>query len=235
MFLRLRQMAAHIFLIQEILQDLFELDSVARLEAATVPVETANNKSGRDIIAALRRMVAAKGTVQETTPDRQSEVREENPGELVVRLRNRLQQLKEAAKMEELKNEQLCHKCESIPDEPWVTSCLHVYCKECLEFMAYEASKADKDKTPCRECETVFTGSQPCSGLKELVIDEFADLFPDLKGRKKNNGKVNMHWVSYEDQLVLSAKTMGVQAQIEKWLGEDPDKKIIVFSQFHMM
>lgn len=228
-------MAAHIFLIQDILQDMFKMDNVDRLEAATVPIETADNKAGRDIIAALRRMIAAKGTAQEITPERQSEVREDGPGELVVKLRDRLRHLKESSKTDELRHEQLCHKCKGIPEDPWVTSCLHIYCKECLEFMAYEAAKADEDHTPCRECETLFTESQSCSGLKELGIDDFADLEPNLKGRKKNNGKVNMHWVSYEDQLVLSAKTRGVQAQIEKWLAEDPDKKIIVFSQFHMM
>ena len=116
-----------------------------------------------------------------------------------------------------------------------VTSCYHVYCKECLGFLAYEAAKKDLDVTPCRECQTPFTTSQSCAGLKELLIDDFSDLYADIKVKKPKNGKVNMHWVAYDDQLVLSAKTLGVEAQIERWLVDEPDKKIIVFSQFLML
>lgn len=234
MFLRLRQMTAHIFLIQDILQEMFSMDSVDRLEAAAITGE--GNKPARDIIAALRRMVAAKGQTMESTPDRQSADREaEAPSELVVKFGQRLRGLKENSKLEELRNEQLCQSCQSVPEEPWVTSCLHVYCKECLEFLAYAASKKGQDSTPCIKCGTHFTTSKPCSGLKELVIDDFSDLSADIRGRKPKGGKVNMHWVAYDDELVLSAKTIGVENQIKKWLEGDSEKKIIVFSQFLMM
>ena len=236
MFLRLRQMAAHTFLIQENLQDMFELDSVDRLEQAALSENTDEDKPARDLIAALRRMVQAKGDPVEETPERQDGETEGGlPGELVEKLGCRLRSLKANSKFEELKNERLCHNCNNMPDEPWVTSCLHVYCKECLEFLAYEASKKNQDHTPCRECGTLFTQSQPCAGLKDLEMEDFSDLKLDLRSRKYRNGKVNMHWVAYDDQLVLSAKTIAVRTQIEKWLAAEPDKKIIVFSQFHMM
>ena len=235
-FLRLRQMIAHSFLIQDILQDMFDLDSIGRLEAATIIGETEENKPARSIITALRRMVAAKGEPTESTPDRQSIDPEAGaPSELVIKLGQRLRSMRENSKYEELKNEQLCHKCKNVPEDPWVTSCLHVYCKECLEFLAYEASKRNQDSTLCIECRTQFTASKSCSGLKELVIDDFSDLSADVRGRRPKSGKVNMHWVSYDDELVLSAKTIGVEYQVKKWLEEEPDKKIIVFSQFLMM
>ena len=265
LFLRLRQLAAHPFLIQEILQEMFGLESIDRLENATITEATEENKPARDIIAALRRMVEAKGVPEpsEATPDRQSVDRDserselsERSRELVDKFAQRLRSLKEKGKFEELRNEQLCHKCKNVPEgilfplqtsnhlqmmlirvdsDPMVTSCYHVYCRECLGFLAYEAAKQNSDSTPCRECHTLFTSSQPCAGLKELLIDDFSDLCADLKVKKPKNGKVNMHWVAYDDELVLSAKTLGVEAQIEKWLAEEPDKKIIVFSQFLMM
>ncbi len=236
MFLRLRQMAAHTFLIQEILQDMFELDTVDRLEAAASLNETEENKPAKTIIVALRRMVAAKGEIIESTPDQQSvDLEAGATNELAIRFGQRLQGLKNTLKLEELRNEQLCHKCKNIPEDPWVTSCLHVYCKECLEFLAYAASKKDQESTSCLECGTLFETSKSCAGLKELVVDDFLDLSPDLRGRKVKTGKVNMHWVAYDDELVLSAKTIGVENQITRWLEEDPEKKIIVFSQFLMM
>ena len=237
MFLRLRQMAAHIFLIQDILQEMFGMDSIDRIEAATTRgVITNENKPARVIIDALRRMVAAKGEIPEVTPGRQSEEMDSpTPGDLVTKLRNHLIKLRDKSKFEELKAAQLCQKCGNIAEIPFVTSCLHVYCKECLEFLACEAAMNDQDRTPCRVCGTRYNTTEPCSGLKELAIDDFGDLSPDLKSRKSNNGKVNMCWVAYDDELVMSAKVIGVESQIERWLEEDPNKKIIVFSQFLMV
>lgn len=224
------------FLIQDILQDMFEMDSVDRLEKATITEATEENQPARDIVAALRRMVAAKAQPKELTPDRRSEETDINDrGDLVDKFGQQLRKLKKSAKLKDLKNEQLCQKCHNIPEDPWVTSCLHVYCKECLEFLAYEASTLDSDNTPCTKCGTIFTASQSCSSLKELAMEDFADLTADLRGCKRKDNKVNMHWVDYDDTLVLSSKTIGVQKQIEKWLEEEPDKKIIVFSQFLMM
>ena len=115
-------MAAHPFLIQEILQEMFQIDSVDRLEKATITEVTEENKPGRDIIVALRRMVEAKGEAIEETPDRHSADREselsgsERSSELVNKFAQRLRELKDKGKFEELKNEQLCHKCKNVPE-----------------------------------------------------------------------------------------------------------------------
>lgn len=237
MLLRLRQMAAHAFLIQEVLQQMFDLDSVDRLEkAAGLTEETEQNKSARDMITALRRMVVAKGQPVENSQDRQSTDPESGaPGELVAQFSQRLQQLREGSQVEELRNEHLCHRCKSIPEDPWVTSCLHVYCKECLEFLLYAAAHGDQDKALCLECGTPFSSSESCSGLKELALNDFQNLSPNLRAKKPKGGKVNMHWVAYDEELVMSAKITAVENQIKQWLEEQPDKKVIVFSQFLMM
>lgn len=97
--------------------------------------------------------------------------------------------------------------------------------------MAHDAAAKGHDHTACMQCETIYTKSESCSGLKELEFDEFAI----LNETKTKNGKVNMEWVSYDDNLVLSTKTTAVRTQVDKWLRDEPDKKIIIFSQFHMM
>ncbi|KAL9102689.1 MAG: hypothetical protein Q9163_002180 [Psora crenata] len=231
MFLRLRQMTAHTFLIQEILQDMFELDSIDRLEKATI--HGPEDEHGKAIITALRRLVEAKGSPAEEFED--SGEPEAQPGGLALRLGAKIRQLKREGKMTEVKEEVLCHKCKGPAEVPWVTSCLHIYCKECLEFLAYDACQKHLDKTPCRECGTSFANSEPCGDLQELQIDNFTDIVPNLAARRDPHRKVVMKWVDYEDKLVLSTKTKGVRSQLIKWLAEDPDKKIIVFSQFHMM
>ena len=227
---------AHVFLIQEILQEMFSLESIDRLEKATITGVTDENEAARDLIDGLRRMVGAKGQPIESNESSQSEeTNAEELGKFATRLGQRLRMLKNKGKVDELREEQMCHKCKGVPEEPLVTSCLHVYCRECLGFLAYEAAKRDEDKTACRACGTRFNGSEPCSGLKEMVITDFSDLSPELSKKGPKHGKVNMHWVAYDDKLLLSSKIMAVEAQIERWLRDGPDKKIIVFSQFLMM
>ena len=226
-------MAAHLFLIQEILQDIFSVESIDRLEEACIRGPNDVNEHGRTLIAALRRMVEAKGNPVEEISE--AEDIEAPNGELATELGKKIRKLRDNGKFDEVKEEILCHKCRGIAEVPWVTSCLHVYCRECLVFLAYDACNKGLDTTDCRECGTNFARSEPCSGLKELQLDDFLDLTPNLAGRRGRKTKVNMSWVAYDDNLVLSTKTIGVQAQIIKWLAEDPEAKIIIFSEFHMM
>ena len=69
--------------------------------------------------------------------------------------------------------------------------------------------------------------------MKELEItDPFRSIVDE--NAKKKPRKVVLKWVLHEGKLLLSTKTLAVQAQIREWLDDDPKQKIIVFSQFHM-
>lgn len=118
MFLRLRQMAAHTFLVQEILQDMFEEDSVDRLEKHTLE-EGGDSEDCKDMIAALKRMVLAKGNPVEETPEEESPPPE--LGGLSLKLGKKIKKLKAGMKLDEVKEEILCHKCKGVPEEPMVS------------------------------------------------------------------------------------------------------------------
>ncbi|KAL8865939.1 MAG: hypothetical protein Q9174_006598 [Haloplaca sp. 1 TL-2023] len=47
------------------------------------------------------------------------------------------------------------------------------------------------------------------------------------------NEKENLKWISYGGDILSSTKTAAVMNQIEEWQRDEPEKKIIVFSQFH--
>ena len=233
MFIRLRQMTAHIFLIQEILQDIFDLDSIARLEQASIHPEDSNEHE-RAMIEALRRLIAAKDEPVEANPE--VEEPEAPPGGLVKKLGTKLRKLKRQGKFDDMKREISCQRCKSAAVVPWVTSCIHLYCKDCLVLLAQEACQRNQNRTPCLACGTYFGRSEACGGLKELELqtDSLPNQEPSFVGKRDSNRKVVMKWVEYDDKLVLSTKLMGVKSQIMKWLAEAPDEKIVVFSQFHM-
>ena len=174
-------------------------------------------------------MIKAKPEVVEQP----EEIEEVQTGELAAKLGRYLKSLKSKSNWAELRSRTQCYYCGEPPENAIVTSCLHVYCRECLQGMANSASAKDHDATTCLECGVVYTGAESCAGLKEM---EWNDnwLLNQTISRKSRPKKVNMEWVSFESKLVMSAKTTAVQLQVEQWLEEEPDKKIIIFSQFYM-
>ena len=159
--------------------------------------------------------------------------------DLIYRFSKDLKEMKKKSKWSELRERTLCHTCGEPPEEPWVTGCLHLYCRECLENLAYEAAQLDLDETACHKCGTIYTESLPCEGLKELAIcDLSASVFQGNKDKApvKKKFKLTMDYVdSKEYGVVLSTKTLAVKAQLGKWMREDPDRKIIVFTDWLMV
>ena len=229
-FLRLRQICSHMFLVQEVLAELLDLESIDNMEQEFIRGATLANKNDRNLLSALRRMIEAKPEVVEE-PEESEEV---PSGELAAKFSSYLKSLKTKSNWPELRNRTQCQSCGDPPESAMVTSCLHVYCEECLEGLANKASAEDQDETACLVCGVAFKGAEPCAGLKELEWDD-RWLLNEMADLKKRPQKINMEWVFHENKLVMSAKITAVRTQVEKWLEEEPDKKIIIFSQFHLI
>ena len=224
-------MCAHTFLVQEVLEELLDLESLDNMRDVFIHGSTPENKNDRDLLMALKRMIEASPEVAEDPEDIEDE--QVQPGGLAAKLGSHLKTLKAHANWSELRARTHCQTCGDPPESAMVTSCMHVYCQECLEGLASNASAKDQHKTAC-QCGVVFAGAEPCDGLKELEWDD-KFLIGGVNGRKKGPKKINMGWVSYDNKLVMSTKITAVRTQVEIWLEEEPDKKIIIFSQFHMI
>ncbi|KAL6719078.1 hypothetical protein ACLMJK_003313 [Lecanora helva] len=237
MLLRLRQMTAHIFMLQETMEKIFELEDIEMLWKETSS-EVSTEGNSRDMMISMRKMIAAKDDepIDEDPDENERSDGDSEPGAvLIFKFRKYLRQLKSSSKWAELKERSLCHKCSAPPDEPWLSSCLHLYCHECLLTMAHEAAANNQDSSTCVACNEVFSESHPCTSLSELETEPTTYQDGAPKVRPKRKAKDNMKWVDLDGQILPSTKTAAVQAQIEKWLKEEPQKKIIIFSQFHLV
>ena len=223
-------MCSHIFLVQEVLEALLDLESIDNMEEELICEATVENKNDRKLLAALRRLIAAKPEVFEE-PEAPEEVQ---ASKLTNRFNSYLKTLKTNANWAELRSRTLCQSCGDPPQNPIVTSCLHLYCEECLQVLANKASAKDQDETACFVCGVAFTEAEHCAELKELKWDHDW-LLNESASRRKRPAKASLEWVFHEQKLVMSAKTTAVQAQVEEWLNEEPDKKVVIFSQFHMI
>ncbi len=134
---------------------------------------------------------------------------------------------------DDFKNRSLCHKCHDSSDEFWVISCFHVYCRECLNALVYEVIKHDEEQTAYLDCDSIYIKFQSCDELKELQINvedserTFSCIRKDLEQ--------DLKWINFNDSILLSSKTMTMQTQIELWLMKKLNKKIIIFTQSHML
>ncbi|KAK5711517.1 hypothetical protein LTR17_018345 [Elasticomyces elasticus] len=61
-----------------------------------------------------------------------------------------------------------CTFCEQPPKEPVITSCLHAYCKSCLDYLEQVAADKVQDKAPCMKCGDAYTSVTPCEDQEEL-------------------------------------------------------------------
>lgn len=236
MLTRLRQMTAHLFLVQHILQDMFEVDDVERLSALV-----ATRCPSEDMVTAIKALVANKGEDEE--PDAEPSVDDDAieyapPSDVLLKkFQDHLRSLVQNADASEFAKRTTCSSCGSPPEDPYVSSCMHVYCHGCLLQMAHAAAAKDEGAT-CLECHVVFNGSESCAGVKELQYDMTTgyDGKGDTAKKKRHKPpKDLLRWIRKDGGVLPSTKSAAIVDQIDKWLTEEPEKKIIVFCQWRMM
>ncbi|KAL8903514.1 MAG: hypothetical protein Q9207_003872 [Kuettlingeria erythrocarpa] len=238
MLTRLRQMTAHLFLVQQVMQDMFELDDVEQLRDLIK-----EDSHSQDMLMAIQALTANKEDDEEPDDDffaqSNNETQDFSPpsAALLLKFQNHLKSLISNSDASEFAKRSTCPRCGQPPEEPQVTSCLHVYCRECLLFMGHEAGLADEGAT-CLECGVQYEGTEPCVGVKELNHDMGTgfDAEGNLAKKKRHKPpKDLLKWIRRDGGVLPSSKSAAVVEQIEKWLTEEPDKKIIVFCQWRMM
>ncbi|KAL8654497.1 MAG: hypothetical protein Q9210_001471 [Variospora velana] len=237
MVTRLRQITAHLFLIQQIMQDMFELDDVESLWDLVKP-----NSPSHETLVAIKALIANKDDDEE--PDEQqpddsdayAEQYTQPSAALLSKFQAYLRTLISTSDAAEFSKRSTCPRCESPPENAYVTSCMHVYCHECLHVMATLAA-ASNERTKCLVCESVYNGSEPCGGMKELNHDIGTGLLEGHTAKKKRHKppKDLLKYIRNNGGVLPSTKSAAVVNQIDKWLTEEPEKKIIIFSQWRMM
>ncbi|KAL8885624.1 MAG: hypothetical protein Q9215_006548 [Flavoplaca cf. flavocitrina] len=256
MLLRLRQMIGHPFMLQDIVEKLFQVEDIEKLLALELSLDGASDDPSRNMLNIMKTMIRVKtgrgspAILSDTTPSETSSLVEEDFNSqadgaepLIFRFRQFLQGLIQGQNWAEMKARSLCHKCEDVPEVPHVTDCYHLYCLACLRALQQEAAVEGEEHAACLECGHRFEEARKCTGIAELEMESPVSaratgstaLGVANLGPKRNTDKETMRWINYGGEVLPSTKTAAVVAQIEDWQRAEPDKKIIVFSQFHIL
>lgn len=230
-------------MVQEVLEKAYESTDLDEIWRQTVPQTTEVDNPEQNMMLALKKMIAIKEDPEKTgpaatmnfgpPPDINGAVGKK-PVSISAKFGRFLRDLRKNALWSDLRDRTLCNKCGVSPEDPMVTSCCHVYCRECLTNLAYEASKNDQDQTTCHKCKKIYSACESCNGLKELNVEDLASKISEERTRKKPF-KLSMDYVDDDDKILLSTKTSAVVAQLDKWVNDDPKRKIIVFSDWHLV
>lgn len=104
--------------------------------------------------------------------------------------------------------------------------------------MTYEAGIRGKEKATCLECDALFAGSEACQGFEQAASTTASE--HSSRPERANRGVLqsadeDVDWLSLTTSTLPSAKTLGIKAQCLRWHEQDPEAKIVIFTQFKGM
>lgn len=253
MLLRLRQLASHVLLVQSTLVDLLELEDFERLRA--ISGEDLSKESEALLNQLHQTLKDGTGTKSLNSVDGNITMTENENAPidriyadnssgnlggtygLTYNFGRYLDSLKASESFEEICQRALCKGCRQPPLDPHVTSCYHIYCHPCLIDLQASSARRGSDRHRCTECGVYYTDAKPCEKeLKEYTTDHeaIADGSQDngLGAQVPIKKATPPSWLAMKGQILPSAKTIALKARVLSWIEEDPDCKIICYTQF---
>lgn len=271
MLLRLRQLAAHILMLQFVVRDLLELRDIERIKEVVEKQAAVSSIQGGKTLIAIRRQLEQLAEnekkrkkegpgdsganhddaealnddgIDEETPDTAHRYEAGGKFGKEYNFHPFLNSLKTGESWEKAKREAKCGACGKRPTNPMLTSCGHLICSEpCYTESAVESAEQNIENPRCKSCGKIPQSIQPCD-LDDLDASSMPAFSTRLNAKKKQNERwkrlrneqIEEDWLaSMGDDILPSAKTIAVKSQIMNWLKEDPNVKIIVYTQFIAM
>lgn len=143
---------------------------------------------------------------------------------------------------EEKKEKAKCGECGKRPYRPWKTTCGHLICFEpCYEMVMNAGAEEGKPYGTCKACGQTIYGCVRCEDDDDDDVPAPGTRSNTAAKEKKRKERIAREdiaddWLSLGgDEVLPSAKTVAVKAQVLNWIRENPDVKIIIYTQFLAM
>lgn len=257
MLLRLRQMCAHVFMVNAVVRDLLETEDIEKLWKAVERHADGSNGTNRRTVEVLKKVLTQAQNEREgtatsaksgSTPDDQ-DIQDE-PIDLTlddeVDFKGFFYHLQRSGTWSKIQCRSLCHLCKEVPQGAVKLSrpCGHLYCEECLDALLSSAEAANQSAT-CSECQGAITGSADMEAMERIAMEagpsQSRASTPVLQNKRKNKKKkkkkddIDTSWLSVPGSELMSTKVQAIVSTLEKWISTDPAAKIVVFTLFRPM
>ena len=126
-----------------------------------------------------------------------------------------------------------CVKCGEPPENSYITECKHILCSECLDILQFDAPNTAQCRAICPVdgCQRELKVSL-LKGARSVESDYLSDPATALQAPKKGRCELTP---ADTDLIYLSAKMREIKSILAHWIQENPEVKIIVFTQFLQM
>ncbi|PNS18348.1 hypothetical protein CAC42_6165 [Sphaceloma murrayae] len=256
MLTRLRQLTAHPLLIQSTMLDLLGNRDLRRIEDAVDKYGMTNNKDdAKGLMLRIKKLL--KTAFKEKRKSRKNGTNanadappvatvttsaDQDTGDrygLNFRFEKFLGRLKSQMKQLDERAIKKCEFCKRKATDPHVTSCMHVYCASCLDDMAHDAAADGLEHATCRnkKCQAVYDYTEPCDETITRVLAMKGTVRKTIGGKQKKKDLPDMitNWLQDGGDMPASAKTLAVKLQVNTWLNDYPDSKIIIYTLWTSM
>ncbi|KAF1992922.1 hypothetical protein P154DRAFT_451550 [Amniculicola lignicola CBS 123094] len=233
MLLRLRQLTAHILMLQFVMRDLLEQEDIERIRE--VVDQAASKEDDSSTIVAIRsqlkaladeekkRTVAAAQEEEESQTPLEAELNEEfechDPGTSdgqngscgtsgkafgkAYDFKPYMKSLTTGESWKKAKDKAKCVVCDNKPKKPWLTSCKHLICQSCYEELSVNAAEDGEDRASCRQCREIFTYAHPCEAEDESENSPGPQTRSKSKKPGPENEDLKASWLTFDGDTVL--------------------------------
>jgi hypothetical protein len=239
MLLRLRQLTAHIFLVQHDIKTQISAQDLTDVKRSLTARALSDNTQ-IEMLKQLQNLLLGRGNLHGSYSDLlPSNTEQPKTSGSTVNLAEQfaicLRKLRIKKKWEELTDLKLCQECHGVPENAIVTDCMHVYCKDCLMSLSEIAAHSGLPHTACRKCGLMFGQSSSCEGLPELGGDVVTAKRRQRGPKADVSMMKSLEFIEVNGRILSSAKIQAAKAQISDWKNDAPNDKIIIFTQFRMV
>lgn len=256
MILKLRMFTSHLLTVQDVLKSTLSGKAMKELNRL-IKDETNPDDPSVKIVHVLNALTsgATPAEPQKTTEpkglwgDQSTETRDK----LVTQFRKIMIDLHDSEAWDERLARTTCPSCGSVPIDACVTSCMHLYCEECLLLLGQGAQERGNTQKICASCGEEILETARCGSVEDLHIDSTPPPSqpgprskksrPQKKqGQKRKRAPENnrnsddeddLDWIAIAADAMPSAKLTEMRNIVAEWITVDPETKIVIFTQFY--
>ncbi|KAL4889395.1 SNF2 family N-terminal domain-containing protein [Aspergillus ambiguus] len=259
MILKLRMFSSHLLTAQDIVKNLLTNRLMKRLHAIVKDDTEAPSASKKilNCLVALRKEISLpERTSKGKGAEQPLVVLEGDQKKLEKAFFDHMDELHENEDWGERLQRTNCPNCKYLPEEPVVTNCRHLYCEECYCML----NEDEEHRKMCSSCQVPITEAAYCGSFENIDESPTAasDKEPSKKKTKKEKKKKRttgmfkrslpksreevddseddadekVDWIEAAQGNMPGAKLAKLTEITSAWIAENPEVKIVVFTQF---
>lgn len=215
--IRLRQAVSHTFLLEPLFNTLFDADALFYLREKFKILDQNNTKA---VYEEIKEWAKRRRAGQEF-----------GQGNFGTRFDFK-EFLNSPEQNDAAKRKPICSMCKDVAEKPFITGCSHTFCHDCIQDEMTKQN-SDLESYECPRCQSIFYSIQEYKGAEanDVLLDGSNGIMSEGNAYHWRPNFQDSEWFKMcsKDgvELIPSAKTIAVKAQILRWQNEAPNDKIL--------